>query len=1091
MKSKALTHIIPCSRIRLVCLLSLLLTCFSGYAQEFTIRGKELSMRQVIEKIERHSKYLFSYRSDMLEKLPVMDLSCRKMSLPEILDQCFAGLNLDYRIEGNYVALFDRSPSGDNFYKPLEGQVRGSDGEPLQGASVYMDGCLQEITRADGSFHLPVSARKTAVTISYTGYSTRTVLLTNTCYQVVNLEPFFLQLDSVSIPMYPLTLKKFAGGSVQMVNMSCMDHFSSVNILDELSGKIPGMIITQHNGVPGSSYGVLLHGRHSILQGTDPLYIVNGVPINFNDGSMTRIGSGSAQGETGASVLNAFSPSAVAKIEVLKDAAATAIYGSRGVNGVVLLTLNTGNPGKLKENAEFSSGIDWAVRTSPLLNTKQYLALRREAVINDSLPVNATTLPEYYLWDTSRYSDFKRSVIGNTRMKQVARIELSGGNSKTSFLVSGNVLRMSSLFPGSTVYERSFLYSHLQYNSPGERLQLIGSTLFSAENNHLPIEDNSYAMYLAPEVPSFRETSGSPSWNYKGISYLNIPALTNNNYQAGILSLLSGLQANYRILPQLVFRSRLGCYNNQSKENSRLLIAGQDPATRPVGQKYYTGKAGQSLQLDESIEYSERLGPGYLTTAAGVEYQFQRMGYFSRSWNGYTNDQLLESGGDAAVINDNSGFTDYRYAALFSQANYTLNQRYMASLSLRREGSSRLSPNRRWNNFWAIGGSWIFSKESFLHKPGWLSTGKIRGGISTTGNDQIGDNLFAQTYSSTSQVRGYQGLQGVYPTSLYNPGLGWEINYSSNLGVDLGFLHDKISLSVTAYKDWTGNQLVYTNLSSQGGVPGIYNNVPITIVNKGLEFLLRTENLNKTRLKWTSTFTLTLPVNRLTRFPGLASSPYTGSLMVGQSLSVVRGFQYEGVDPATGLFRFKDINRDGQLNNWDQVTAGNTDPRCYGGLDQTLQYKNLEIDLFVEFRTQKGLNPYGQLYRYNPPGSAAPSMLSNGPVGWLDHWRKPGDHVLLQKLTATGNPAASLAMYRYLISSAMLTDASFIRLKKLSLSWRLPARTFGRHVLESRIYLSCQNLLTFTHFPVTDPETQDPMVLPPTRSVMAGIKIGL
>jgi hypothetical protein len=237
-------------------------------------------------------------------------------------------------------------------------------------------------------------------------------------------------------------------------------------------------------------------------------------------------------------------------------------------------------------------------------------------------------------------------------------------------------------------------------------------------------------------------------------------------------------------------------------------------------------------------------------------------------------------------------------------------------------------------------------------------------------------------------------------------------------------------------------------------------------------------------------FTLTAPVNRLTYFPGLANSIYASSLQLGKSLTEHRGYHYTGVDPGTGLFTFQDKDGNGVLNANDLIPAGNTDPRLYGGFQETLQYGNFELEILFAWRIQKGVNPLSAFYQSTLPGMPAAAMLSNGPVELLNHWRQPGDHVLLQRVSAQPDSAMAASAANYLSSDAALTDASFVRLKNLSLRYRLTGKWLKRYLLcGGQLYVRGENLLTFTRFPVTDPETQDTQVLPPVRTLAGGIQL--
>jgi TonB-dependent starch-binding outer membrane protein SusC len=1059
-------------------------------AQKVNIRGKELAISHVLEEIGRQTGYAVLFSPSTLHDAPAVSLDSRNVDVRQVLHDCFAGLQLGYHIEYRTIVVFRKVGEDVCVYSSLDGRVQSSEGEPLEGASISVGGYPVQVTAAGGLFRLPVKALRSVVTISFQGYSPQTVHLSNSGFHIIVMQPMASLLDNVVIQPYGRTTQRLLTSAVAQVQGSEVESQPVGNVLEGLEGRVPGMTTRQYNGVPGSAFGVLIRGRQSISQGTDPLVVIDGVPISGNNGYLATIGSGSAQGPMGASVLNGIPPSAIASIVVLKDAAATAIYGSRGANGVLLLTLKTGKAGRLKWGVDVYSGNDRVVKTSSLLNTGQYLALREEAVQNDGPSAN-DSVPEESLWDNTRYTNFKKEVMGKNAVRQNARIDLSGGDSNTAFLISGNYYKQSAVFPGPTSDDRFSLYGHLHWQSHNQRLRLDLSALYSWNDNQLPIQDYTPLMSLAPNAPPFLDAAGQPVWSANGLSYVNIPALQNNAYRAGVNNQFDRLQLTYdRLLPGLVLRSNLGYYRLQSDERSQVSIAGQDPANDPVGQTLEAGNTGQTELIDGLAEYSHSAGAGKVEGLLGVTWQEQQTTYASRDAVGYTSDLLLETGGGNPTVTLAGNSVVYRYEAIFGRVNYNLDNRYIVTLSGRRDGSSRFGPGKEFGNFWGIGSAWIFSEEPFLKNLSWLSFGKLRSSLGTTGNDQIGDMSYGQAYTPTMAARGYQGLQGAYPTSFSNPDLHWEVNYSSDLALDLGFLNNKILLSAAVYRDWTGNQLIYNALPSQSGLPGLVLNMPVRIVNEGLEFSLQTFNLTRRHFRWVSTASVTVPVNRLARFTSLSTSYYANSLAVGKSLSVVKGFRYEGVSVDSGLFEFQGMGPDGTIDPRDQVTGGNLDPRYYGSLNQGFRYKNWQLDLLFEFRVQNGFNPFVVLYQINPPGVQAPSMLGNGPVEWLDHWRQPGDRALLQKLTASQGSVANQRIFDYIGSDAQARDASFIRWKSLSLSYRLHAGLLSRCSLgDARIYLKGENLLTVTHFPVADPETQDPTVLPPVRSLVAGISL--
>jgi hypothetical protein len=677
--------------------------------------------------------------------------------------------------------------------------------------------------------------------------------------------------------------------------------------------------------------------------------------------------------------------------------------------------------------------------------------------------------------------------MGHPRWRQDASVGMSGGDSNTIhhsntiYLLSGSYHREAAVFPGLSWDQRISVFGHLHEQFDNRRLQVDLSAIYHWENNRLPQQDYSLSQYLAPNTPSFYSSTGQPQWSQNGLAYLNIPAQGYNSYSGNVQNQFNHLQVSYDALPGLQFRASLGYYRIASTERTVNPIIGQDPAQDPTGSTGLTTNSGHSVLVEQVGEYKQHLGRGQLDLLAGANWQEQQTSYSMQTASGYTSDLLMSAGSGNPVITVTGNSIVYRYEALFGRLNYNLDNRYIAELSGRRDGSSRFGPGNQFGNFWAASAAWIFGDEPWFPSWRWFSFGKLRGSLGTTGNDQIGAS-YAQLYTGTNVPQGYQGQQGLTPATIANNNLHWEVNYNSELAMDLGFVQNKILLSVAAYRDWTVNQLVQTNLPGQSGMPNVYANVPANVNNRGVELTLRTVNLRRKDFSWESTVTLSAPVNKLRRFPGLASTTYSSQLVVGKSLSVVKGYQYQGVSVDSGIFQFRDIN--------DVVAGGNFDPRYYGGVDQHFRYKQLELDLFLVFKRQNGYNPYVIIYQQYAPGSLAPSMLGNAPVEWLHRWQNPGDHSALERVTAETTTLAYSRMQDYISSDAKAIDASYLRLKSLSFSYQLSRSWLKRLSLtEGKMYIKGENLFTYSKFPVSDPETQDPRVLPPVKTVTAGVKV--
>jgi hypothetical protein len=424
------------------------------------------------------------------------------------------------------------------------------------------------------------------------------------------------------------------------------------------------------------------------------------------------------------------------------------------------------------------------------------------------------------------------------------------------------------------------------------------------------------------------------------------------------------------------------------------------------------------------------------------------------------------------MLNDE---TQYKYQAIFARVNYNWQQRYIVNLTARRDGSSRFGPGNQFANFSAIGAAWLFSNENFLKNTSWFSFGKIRMSYGTTGNDQIGDYQFLNTYT-TSGVS-YNGTVGLQPSRLFNPDFGWEINKKLEFAIEVGFFNDRIFTTASWYQNRSSNQLVGIPLPGTTGFSTLQANLDATVENKGLEFTLRTINFNQTAFKWSTNFNLSFAKNKLLHFPNLESSSYNQQYRIGKPLNIALLYLYKGINPQSGVYEFEDVNQDGIISfPEDKQSIADLNPKYYGGIQNQLSYKRWNFDFLFQFVKQKN--------RTFPMGPAG--MMSNQQDRIADSWTQPGDKAPYQINTTGYNYDALMADYYYSESNASITDASFIRLKNVSLSYELP---LNLKQTNCKIMLQGHNLLTFTKYKDGDPEFTSYGFLPPLKIITAGVQL--
>ena len=1035
--------------------------------------------------------------SPLLEKqVPIVEMELSPgMTVDSMMHVWLAGLKVGYLLQEDQhkIILYFEGNANASIYKDFEGDVFNTSKEPLAGATVTIAGTNVSVsTNNNGHFRLPARSFTTAVVISHVGCETKVRTLSNKKRDSIVLQLAPEGLDQAVVQAYGKTSRRTSTGNIHVVNSADGFDVPSGSLQDALEGMVPGLFISEPNGTAGSAKSVSLGGMHSIQGNNEPLYVVDGVPLAA-DGFLTPIGSGTAQGPGGANSLNFIAPENIASIEVLKDASATSIYGSRASNGVILITLKTGKPGPMRISCNMNAGAEWVVHSSPLLSTTQFLQLRKEAVVNDQLAVGPGTVPENYSpWDSTRYTNFQHLSTGATANIWNAGLQVTGGGARSSYLLSGQLHRETMVFPGSTYDQRGSLYAYIHSQNENGKLQFNFSGMYSSEMNHLPAQDFSQFAILAPNAPAFTDTNGRSQWGTPPLSYVNIPALANNDYLGNVYTLFGHLQVNWKIGNHLSLEESLGYNGVLTNEQTSTRLAGQDPNSGPIGQVTLAHNQYTHLMTETMVRWTGNLGPGRLEGLLGVDYQQRNTEYNSLKSIGYPNDVSLNAGVGATSYVSMNNSVPYRYAALFGRAIYNVANKYFLTGSWRRDGSSRLGDQTPYGDFWAVSGSWVFSEEKFLGvDTAIMSLGKIRASYGTTGNEPNDDNQFMEVYINSLQTRGYQGQQGLQPFTLANQQLHWELNYREEFGLEMELLHRLLWFSAAISRSWTGDQVINTTVGPVAGINTVLMNQPgINVENRALEIELQVNRMRLGPVKWTSLLMLTVPRNKLAAWPGLENTSYSNVYTVGHSLTETKAFHWTGVDPKTGYYTFQTKKDNEAPVESDKVATGGLDPRYYAGWTNSFRVGNVQLDLLLDYRRQRGHNPLVLLADQNQPGAQGLLQLSNGPVEWLDHWRKDGDISRQQRVSTGWDSVAAARFNYYTASDAGSIDASYLRLRDVTLSWYLPGSVIKKWKLQgARIYVRGQNLLTVTKFPVTDPETQDPTVLPPMRVVVAGVHL--
>lgn len=1078
-----------------------------SFSQTVTISGKNVPLTVIFASIEKQTGLSFFFNYTLIKDAKPVTLNVQDAPFEEVLNSVLKEQGLEYYKEGKTVFIVQNtkrdSPSSEKLAQEVvdvKGKVTDQHGVALAGASVYLKkGNRGTLTNEKGFFELKYVPVNATLEISYSGYQKQEIAVNGSSAINVELNVSTNQLDQMEVIAYGQTNQRLSVGDVTTIKAEDIEKQPVPNPLLALEGRVPGMIITQSSGMSDGGVKVQIRGQNTIPGpniGTDPFYVIDGVPYpsQLLPGLNTNLGSsGSNNGNIVGSPLSFINPSDIESISVLKDADATSIYGSRAANGAILITTKKGKIGRTTVNLNMQAGFGQMTERLHLMNTEQYLQMRHEAISNDGLTTAAKDYDINGTWDSTRYTDWQKTLLGGVAQYDNINASVSGGNGNFQYLIGGTFHRETTVFTNSfsdTKGAGHFNISNLSDNRKF-RIQLTGS--YVVDDNQLPQADlTSVAVTLAPDAPPLY-TGGVLNWAYLSTgapTWSNPLAVFNSKYMNKVTNLVSNALISYQVLPSLTVSSSFGYANMQSNETAVVAQSTYSPTYSYLNLR--SARFGynniNSWIVEPQITYKNRIGKGLLEGLIGATINQNNTNGLQLSGSGQSSDQSLYNISAATSISITTVTNAvYKYNAAFGRMNYNWNDQYIVNLSVRRDGSSRFGPQNQFHDFGSVGVGWIFSNTQFMQRHfSVISFGKLRGSYGSTGSDQIGDYQFLNLYSVRSYAVPYQGVSSIVSNGLSNPYLAWQETKKLELGTDIGLVKDRIIFNISYYQDRCSNQLVNYTLPLITGFGSITKNIAATVQNTGWEFFVTTTNFKTKNFGWTTSLNASTENNKLIAFPNLANSSYATYYIIGQPINYIQTYHYEGVNSTTGVYQFSD-GKGGVTSQPEsnvlvtKKTIVKTVPPYFGGLNSSFRYKEITLDFLFQFVKQKGLNYY---YGSFPNGY----FNVNEPT-WLNNsWQKPGDISSHQRFSTGYN---YVGMYTDVNQSdAAYTDASFIRLKNVSISWQIPQPWRNRAHLQSlKVYLQGQNLLIFTHYKGLDPETLNSKGLPPLRVVTGGIQV--
>lgn len=982
----------------------------------------------------------------------------------------------------------------------LSGKVTSlGDPDGLPGVNVVVKGTTQgTITSIGGEFSLDVE-QGAVIEFSFIGYTSQQITYSGQTNLNVILVEKPTELGEVVVVGYSSIERKDITGAVSTVNADKLKGIS-LNSLDlALQGQAPGVQVTQSSGTPGGGVSVRIRGSTSISAGNTPLYVIDGVPVETGALGARNFGG---QNDNALSLINT---NDIETYTVLSDASAKALYGSRASNGVIVITTKRGKNSKTNITFDVQRGIIDPVKTLDLLNATQLLELQREAVTNAGENPDGFGLIEGVTDGVS--TDWQDEVLRRGIMQQY-QLAVSGGDDNTKYYISGN-FREEEGVQLNNKFQRYGITINLDQKLSTKLSVSTNVTLSRALNKRVKGDNFLDGVYsgaikslpynVAYDENGFLVGPGSPLYasfpNFNPVAQALLPRFNTISVKA-----LGNINATYEFNPHLRLKAQASLdYNNVTEdqyESSQTAIGGYLPSVGGQGYGVFSASTFTNIDSYVTLSYDKEISSRQkLNVVVGSEL------YQNTSIGGNVQGRLFPSDDftyiqSAGVVDAGGSFREPPHSILsfFGEARYDYDDRILVTASLRADGSSNFGPNNRFGYFPTVSAAWRISQEEFW-KVDFINNLKVRASFGLTGNERIGAfNYLGQWGAST-----YNGSSGVVPNNVPNPNIKWETTRELNLGIDVGFLEERIQVVFNTYYNKTTDLLLTRPYALTTGFGGIVDNIG-EMENKGIEFSVTSVNIDK-ELRWITTLNLSKNLNKVLYladsvplYRGYTGEGVDGTNIIkeGEPLGSFWGLNFLGVNPATGDAIYEDRNKDGTISNADAMVIGNAQPKLIGGITNIFQYKRFDLSLFFNFSVGNKVLNFTKASTVNMGGD----IQTNQSVDALRRWKNPGDitDIPRYELNSTLNN---------LHSNRLLEDASYLRLKNLSFGYSLPSTLVNKLMLNQiRIYASATNLWTLTKYSGSDPEVStldgstaaqgiDFFTLPQVRTIALGLNATL
>ncbi|MBK8966515.1 MAG: TonB-dependent receptor [Lewinellaceae bacterium] len=956
--------------------------------------------------------------------------------------------------------------------RTISGTVTDDAGQAMIGATVLAKGTTAgKVTDVNGRFTLDVPAGADVLVVSYTGYLTQEVSIAGLQSISIVLQESPEVLTEIVVTGYSEIEAKKLISSVAVVGAKQLENIPMTDVNQLIQGRAAGVYTTANSGQPGAGQPVRIRGTGSINAGRGPLYVVDGIIVE--QGDFTTLASGGTYNAP--DVLAQMNPNDIETVTVLKDASATALYGSRGSNGVIVITTKRGKIGKTDINVKAQKGVTLPnFGNFELMTPEETWNYERQILANSGRTPDQieASRPASMLDNTTDWVDeaFNKGHTSNLEL------QARGGNEKTRFFASAGIFDQQGTQYLSD-FNRLSLRSNIDhYASDKLSFELNVNGSYSQSNNAVDGNRFQSPMALAftttPLQGKINPATGElysgleDDWiAFAGDNFLY--SLPRNPVDVNTLRLISKLAGTYKILENLAFTQSMNVdFINVNESDYDAASTNDGFPFR--GQLTNALNQNRALTSQSKLRYFTNFGQDHSFDALGVfEYQNIDFESYWAAGQGFASEKLRTLASAAEPQGVSGTKSEYAFVSWLGQANYSFKDRYMLTASLRRDGSSRFGANNRWANFWSVGGSWRISEEVFLQDVGFLSNLRLRASYGTSGNADIGNFVTQELYGFGAA---YLNEPGSSPSQIGNPDLTWEKSKNLNVGLDFGILNNRVSGSVEYYDRRSEDLLLSVPVSSTSGFTTATQNVG-KMKNSGVEVVLNLVPVKATRpdgFNWDLNFNISFNNNEILELPN-GEDILNGRQIyrVGQPIRSIYIQEWAGVNPDNGTPQW--LRADGTVTGTYSQAArsivGNAEPTYIAGLNNTFSFKGFALSAF--FYTAQG----HQLYN-----ASRPFIESDGlRFGWAHsraalegYWQNPGDNALRPQPRVGGNAGAANTSTRY------MEDASFIRLRNVQLAYSLPSAWVRKAKLQGlTIYGQGQNLWTMTDYTGFDPEANE------------------